>query len=307
VDSANEANAMTDWRSLYPFASHYFEIDSVRMHYIDEGSGLPVLMVHGNPTWSFYWRELVRALRDRYRAIAIDHIGCGLSDKPDASMYAYTLFQRVNDLVRFICQLDLQQITLVAHDWGGAIGLGAALQVSERIARIILLNTGAFPPPFVPKRILLCRTPLLGTFAVRGLNAFARAALWMATEKPERLRGAVSAGYLAPYDSWSHRVAIDRFVKDIPLSRRHLTWQELNRIEGSLPNLSSHPVQMIWGMKDWCFTPYCLERMLKSFPNAEVHRLLDAGHYVMEDAREQVVQLIGAFLARTDVQLLQHG
>jgi len=257
--------------------------------------------VHGNPTWSFYWRELILALRDRYRAIALDHIGCGLSDKPKQKDYPYTLARRIADLVQLIRHLDLQQITLVAHDWGGAIGLGAALEASDRIARIVLLNTGAFPPPFIPKRILLCRTPLLGTLAVRGMNAFARAALWMATEYPQRLRGPIGAGLLAPYGSWADRVAIDAFVKDIPITSRHPTWQVLEKIEAGLPSLSSRPTQMIWGMRDWCFTPQCLARLQKSFPAAEVHSLDDAGHYVMEDARERVISLIDAFLARTSV------
>jgi len=298
---------VTDWHPLYPFESHYFDLGSARLHYVDEGSGHAVLMVHGNPTWSFYWRELVRALRDRYRTIAIDHIGCGLSDKPNQNTYPYTLSQRIDDLVRLVRHLDLQQITLVVHDWGGAIGLGAALEVPDRVARIVLLNTGAFPPPFIPKRILVCRTPFLGTLAIRGLNAFARAALWMATEHPERLRGAISAGLLSPYDDWSHRVAIDAFVKDIPVTRRHPTWQVLEKIEAGLPDLASRPVQMIWGMRDWCFTPACLDRMRKSFPAAEVHPLNDAGHYVMEDARESVISLIGEFLARTDVPLVRYA
>lgn len=297
---------MTPWRSLYPFSSHFLQLGAGRLHYVDEGSGLPVLMVHGNPTWSFYYRQLVIALRDRYRALAVDHLGCGLSDKPHRRAYSYTLSQRIKDLVEVIRRLDLQQITLVAHDWGGAIGLGAALQVPDRIARIVLFNTGAFPPPFIPKRILICKTPLIGTLAIRGLNVFARAALWMATERPERLRGASAAGLLAPYDRWSHRVAIDAFVKDIPRSSRHPSWRVLQEIESGLPQLASRPVQMIWGMRDWCFTPQCLERLRRSFPAAEVHEISDAGHYVMEDADQQVIALVDEFLSRTDVQAMRY-
>ena len=283
-----------DWRRLYPFRSHELALDSLRYHFLDEGTGEPLLMVHGNPTWSFYWRNLVTAFRDRYRVIVPDHIGCGLSDKPQR--YEYTLAQHVRNLVRLVEHLDLSGVTLLAHDWGGAIGLGAALAAPERFARIVLFNTGAFPPPFVPLRIRVCRTPVVGRIAMRGLNLFARAALTMAVEKPERLTPAVRAGLLAPYDNWANRVAIDQFVRDIPFSRRHPTWQTLAEIEAALPTIAPRPVQLIWGMRDWCFTPACLERFAQIFPHAAVHRLADAGHYVIEDAHERIVPLVQAFL-----------
>lgn len=282
------------WRDLYPFTSHQFALGSVRLHYLDEGGGQPLLFVHGNPTWSFYWRNLILGLRGQSRCVAVDHVGCGLSDKPQD--YHYTLAQRIDDLVRLVEHLDLTGATLIAHDWGGAIGLGTVLRLPHRFARIVLFNTGAFPPPFVPWRIAVCRTPLLGTFAMRGLNAFARAALTMAVEKPERMTADVRAGLLAPYDSWTHRVAIDRFVKDIPFSPRHPTWQTLEQIENGLPSLADRPIQLIWGMRDWCFRPECLDRFVEHWPQAEVHRLADCGHYVVEDAHERIVPLIAKFI-----------
>ncbi len=269
-------------------------MDGVRLHYVDAGEGWPLLMVHGNPTWSFYWRRLIQAFERHYRVIAVDHIGCGLSDKPQD--YPYTLPQHINNLVRLVEQLDLQRITLVAHDWGGAIGLGTALRLSERFAGLVLLNTGAFPPPFIPWRIRLCRVPGLGTWAIRRWNLFARAAQWMAVAHPENLTAAVRAGLLAPYDSWDHRVAIDRFVKDIPGSSRHPTWQTLAELERGLGQLADRPVQLIWGMRDWCFRPSCLERFLEIFPGAEAHRLGDASHYVVEDAYERVIAHMSPFL-----------
>lgn len=287
-----------DWRDLYPFCSRYFPIGEHTLHYLDEGVGEPLLMVHGNPTWSFYWRNLIVGLRDQWRAVVPDHIGCGLSDKPQR--YPYCLRQHIENLVLLIEHLDLSSITLLAHDWGGAIGLGAALRVPDRFARLILFNTGAFPPPSIPKRIRLCRTPGLGPVAVRGFNLFARAALTMATAKPERMTAAVRGGLLAPYDSWANRVAIQRFVEDIPRKSSHPTWLELTQIEGGLHRLANRPVQLIWGMQDWCFTPACLERLWCSFPQAEIHQLADAGHYVVEDAHERIVPLIRKFLLTTD-------
>jgi haloalkane dehalogenase len=272
------------------------EIDGQRLHYVDEGAGEPLLFVHGNPTWSFYWRNLILGLRDRYRCVAVDHIGCGLSDKPQK--YEYTLTRRIGDLVDVVQRLDLRGATLVAHDWGGAIGLGAVQQLRERFSRIVLFNTGAFPPPFVPWRIAACRIPVFGTLALRGLNAFSRAALSMAVEKHERMTADVRAGLLAPYDSWQYRVAIDAFVKDIPFSPRYPTWQTLERIEAGLGSLGTMPIQLIWGMRDWCFRPECLERFILHWPQAEVHRLDDCGHYVVEDAHERIVPLMRDFLER---------
>jgi haloalkane dehalogenase len=289
------------WPDLYPFESHFLSLGPHRLHYLDEGVGEPLLFVHGNPTWSFYWRNLILGLRDRHRCLAIDHIGCGLSDKPQD--YNYTLAQRIDDLSKLVERLDLTGITLLAHDWGGAIGLGALLHLEERFARIILFNTGAFPPPFVPWRIAACRTPLLGTLAVRGLNAFARGALTMAVERPERMTADVRAGLLAPYDNWAHRVAVDHFVRDIPFSPRHPTWQTLEQIEAGLASLAHLPIQLIWGMRDWCFRPSCLDRFVQHWPNAEVERLADCGHYVVEDAHERIVPLVRDFLERHAVRL----
>jgi pimeloyl-ACP methyl ester carboxylesterase len=289
----------SDWRALYPFASQFAEIGGQRMHYLDEGRGPTLLLVHGNPTWSFHWRELIVGLRPKHRLVAPDHIGCGLSDKPQS--YNYRLAQHIDNLVQLIETLNLCEITLLAQDWGGAIGLGAALRVPDRFSRFVLFNTAAFRSTRetkIPWRIRICRTLLLGTFAVRGLNAFVRAALRMAVAKRDRLTPAVRAGITAPYDTWAHRVAIDRFVRDIPISRRHPSYATLAEIEHNLSRLADKPFQFIWGMRDWCFTPAFLDRFIGFFPSAEVHRFEDAGHWVVEDAHERIVSLIERFIAR---------
>ena len=291
----DDMTATSDWKPLYPFEPHALTIDGLRYHYVDEGCGEPLLLVHGNPTWSFYWRELIGALRDRYRLIAPDHMGCGLSDKP--ADYSYCLATHTANLRRLISALDLRDITLVAHDWGGAIGLAAAVAEPDRFARLVLLNTAAFRATRIPLRIRLCRTPLLGKIAVQGFNAFARAALWMAVADRGRLSPAAQAGLLAPYDSWAHRTAVYRFVVDIPLSSGHPSYATLEELEAGLPRLAHLPVQLIWGMRDWCFTPWFLERFLDFFPAAEVHRLADVGHYVVEEAQERVVPLVERFLS----------
>ena len=237
-----------DWRSLYPFASHELRIAGERYHYLDEGQGPPLVLVHGNPTWSFYWRALVAAFRGRYRVIAVDHIGCGLSDKPQD--YPYRLAQHAENLNRLVQSLDLNEVTLIAHDWGGAIGVAAALQSPDRFSRIVMMNTAAFRSPYIPWRIRMARTPLLGTLANRGGNAFLRAALKMALERRENMTPAVRAGYLAPYNSWANRVAINRFVKDIPRTPRHPSYATLLQMEHDLPSLADRPWLLVWGMRD---------------------------------------------------------
>ncbi len=287
---------MHDWRSLYPFESHEMLVGGHRYHYLDEGQGPVLLLVHGNPTWSFYWRQMVTALRGKYRLIVPDHIGCGLSEKPAADQYEFRLARRIEDLGQLVGRLGLEAVTLVAHDWGGAIGLGAALAQPERFARFVLLNTAAFRSRRCPWRIRVCRTPLLGRLGVQGLNLFARAAIRMAVRRHERITPAVRAGLLAPYDCWQHRLAIQQFVLDIPLRASHPSYATLARIEAGLARFRSRPVCLIWGMRDWCFTPDFLARFVEFFPQAEVHRLANAGHYVLEDACEEVVPRVEKFL-----------
>jgi len=298
------------WRALYPYDSHFLPVrlskeqqqvwgaETVRQHYLDEGSGAgpTVVCVHGNPTWSFYYRSIVESFRGERRVVAVDHVGCGLSDKP--SSYPYTLAQHTDNLVALIDGLDLQQIVMVVHDWGGAIGLGAALKRLDRMAGLVVLNTGAFPPPYIPLRIAACRIPLLGSFAMKQLNAFARAATVMAIDRLPRLDTAVRDGLLAPYDTAAHRVAIDGFVRDIPMKPTHPTYDVLKRLEGDWPRLEHLPTSLVWGMKDWCFTPECLRRFKAVWPRAQVHELGDVGHYVMEEAAREVCDAVRGVIGR---------
>ncbi len=286
-----------DWRKLYPYSPHHFRLNagdanvataSPRLHYIDEGQGeQTVLCVHGNPTWSFTYRALIEGLRDQARVVAVDNIGCGLSDKPQT--YDYSLSNHIANLTALVEHLDLKRIVLVVHDWGGAIGLGMAVSQAARIERLVLLNTAAFPPPYIPWRIAACRIPLVGNYAMRGLNLFALAALRMTLNRLPRLQPAVAAGLIAPYASWSERIAIARFVQDIPTRRSQATWQLLESIEQQLSQLSDRPARIIWGMRDWCFRPECLEKLSRILPNAKIRRLEDVGHYVMEEAPQEVL------------------
>lgn len=279
----------------FPFASQFVELDGLKYHYVDEGAGETLLLVHGNPTWSFAWRHLIRAFQTGYRVVAVDHIGCGLSDKPQR--YAYRLGQHIDNLSRFVETLNLNRVTLVAHDWGGAIGMGAAARMPERFARFVLLNTAAFRARRIPWRIAVCRIPVLGALAVRGLNLFARGALRMAVAKHERMTPAVRAGYLYPYNNWHNRVAILRFVQDIPRTASHASYATLVDVERGLEQFRDAPVLLVWGDRDWCFDLEFLEEFQRRFPNAESKIVADAGHYVFEDAHEQIIPRIADFLA----------
>jgi haloalkane dehalogenase len=252
-------------------------------------------MLHGNPTWSFTYRHLVKAFAGELRAIAPDHIGCGLSDKPQG--WSYALQDHVDNLERLVLALDLERITLVVHDWGGAIGMGLARAQPERIARLVVLNSAAFLGP-VPWRIRLCRMPVLGEWLVRRANAFAGLAPRMALADPRRLSASARAGLLLPYDSYEHRVGVWSFVRDIPTRPTHRSHATVAAIDASLDVLRARPTCIVWGERDFCFTPRFRAEWQRRFPDAEVHALADVGHYVLEEAPARVEACLRGFFER---------
>ncbi len=281
---------------LYPFSPHTFTTaGGARMSFLDEGprTDSAVLMLHGNPTWSFYYRDLVRALAPTRRCLVPDHVGMGLSEKPEN--YDYSLATRIADVEALIDRLGVKHIDLVVHDWGGAIGCGVAGRRPERVGRIVILNTAAFVSPHLPARIALCKAPLLGPLLVRGANGFAWPATWMAMHR-RRLTTGEKRGYLLPYDSWAHRVAVSAFVQDIPMNATHRSWSTLTAVEANLARLRDKPVMIEWGGRDFCFNDRFLGRWRELLPQATVHRIADAGHYVLDDARDEVLPRIGEFL-----------
>lgn len=274
-------------------------LDGHRLHYLDEGTGHPVVMLHGNPTWSFMYRDLLQAGKAAgFRCIAPDHIGCGLSDKPQN--WSYHLEQHIRNLEQLIDEeLKLPQLDLILHDWGGGIGMGYATRHPEKIRRIVLMNTAAFLSDDCPKRIHLARCPFLGAMLVRGLNAFVELALRMAPAK--KLPDAVKEGYRFPYQSWSERIATQRFAQDIPLRKNHPTWQTLGDIEKKLPLLKDNKILLCWGEQDFCFHTRFFQRWKKEFfPDAESVSFRDASHYLLEDKPEVIVPLILDFLKKED-------
>ena len=263
-----------------------------RLAYLDEGKGPVVVMLHGNPSWSYLYRKVVRQLQGRYRCIVPDHLGCGFSDKPQEA--SYSLDMHIHNLEALLQGLGIDRCALILHDWGGAIGMGWAVRHPAQVAAIVACNTAAFASTRMPWRIAMCRWPIFGPLALRGLNAFAQAAIFMAVSK--KMRPKVAQGFLAPYDSWENRIALLRFVQDIPMNKEHPSWLTLAAIEAGLPLFAATPMLLCWGGADFCFDRHFYDEWRCRFPQAEAHYFTDAGHYLFEDALEDIAPLISRFL-----------
>ncbi|MCE9533681.1 MAG: alpha/beta fold hydrolase [Planctomycetes bacterium] len=283
---------------LYPFQGRYFPRNGIRLHYLDEGNGPPVVMVHGNPTWSFYYRDLIRSLRTHHRCIAPDHIGCGLSDKPSLKEYDYSLSSRIADLDALLDHLGVKQCSLVMHDWGGMIGMAWAVRHPERVSRLVVLNTGAFhlpPDKKLPFTLWLGRNTWLGTLLIRGFNMFCKTAARVGVQR-KPMPAAVRAEFLRPYDSWKNRIAVSKFVQTIPLKPADPGYEIVSEVEQGLERLKNVPMLLAWGMRDFVFDHHFLAEWQRRFPEAKVLKFEDAGHYILEDASEELIPKIGAFL-----------
>ncbi len=280
-------------KNEYPFASNTLALKSGHnLNYVDEGNkDAPVIiMLHGNPTWSFYYRNLVKTLKSDYRVIVPDHIGCGLSDKPQD--YSYRLEDHISNVLELISNLGLTKYSLVVHDWGGAIGFGVATRNPKAVEKIAALNTGAFRSQEIPSSISICRLPFIGEKIVRHFNGFAFPATFMAVKKP--LSKEVKAGFLLPYNNYKNRIATAKFVLDIPLEEDHPSYQTLKNVEEGLVNIKC-PIKLFWGEKDFCFTMNFHNRFKDFFPKAESKTYPYAGHYVLEDAKDEILGDIQTF------------
>jgi len=285
-------------RHLYPFNKNWLDSDGLKLHYLDEGRGEVVVALHGNPSWSFYYRDLVRDLRNDHRVVVPDHIGCGLSDKPGDDEYEYSLARRIQDFGRLMDELELTDINLVVHDWGGMIGMAWAVRHPDRVKRLVILNTAAFHLPkskALPWQLRLVRDTPFGALMVRGLNAFSRGAASVAVTR-KKLAKEIRDAYCAPYDSWNDRIATLRFVQDIPLKPGDRGYDIVKDTAARLELFRDRPVLICWGDKDFVFDRHFLAEWEEVYPHAEVHRFPDCGHYILEDASEEIIPLIRAFL-----------
>lgn len=285
--------------TLFPFKRNYLDRNGLQYHYLNEGEGEPVVMVHGNPSWSFYYRNLVKALSENHQCIVPDHIGCGLSDKPGDDDYEYTLKTRIDDLEALLESLQItENITFVVHDWGGMIGMGYAARYPERIKRLVILNTGAFHLPQskpLPISLWICRNTLLGTLLVRGLNAFSSVASYVGVKR-KAMSKEVRQAYVMPFNSWKNRISTLRFVQDIPLYKSDKNYQLVSDIDASLEKFQQVPTLICWGLKDFVFDKHFLAVWKEKMPHAQVHKFDNCGHYILEDASDEVIPLIKQFM-----------
>lgn len=295
-----------DWTfgGLWPYAPRWFQTADGRLHYIDEGppEGRPVVLLHGNPTWGFLYRSFVGPLTDAgYRVIVPDCLGFGRSEKPPRPDL-YRIAAHARRLEELLESLDLREATVVPQDWGGPIGLSWAVAHPERVARLFILNTIGHRPPGevpLPLPLRLFRTPGVGEVMVKGLGLFHRVFLFRAgVVHHERLTPEVKRAYLVPHPNWSSRTAVLVFPREIPAGPQGPVSDLLGGIEAGLErHFRGKPVKIVWAMKDIAFTPEVLEQLwLKTFPDAPVTRLEDAGHYLQEDAHERIVPELLGFL-----------
>lgn len=297
-----------DWTfgGSWPYPPRWFDTADGRMHYVDEGprDGRPVVMVHGNPTWAYLYRNFIPALvAGGHRAIAIDHLGFGRSDKPDRPEL-YRIERHCRRMEALLESLELSDATVVPQDWGGPIGLYWASRHPDRVARLFILNTFAHRPPAdvpLPLPLRLFRLPGVGEAMVKGLDLFKRVFLFRAgVVHRERMSPQVRDAYRAPHPNWSSRTPILVFPREIPSGPRGPVADLAAEIEQGLERgFRDKPVRIFWAMKDIAFSSAMLDQMwLRTFPGAEVTRLEDAGHYLQEDAHEHIVPALVEFVSR---------
>jgi haloalkane dehalogenase len=280
-------------RAGYPFTSRFLELPAGRVHYVDEGAGEPVLFVHGTPTWSYEWRHLIPALAPRWRCVAPDLLGFGLSDRPPR--FAYTPEAHAEALAAFVERLGLEGFTLVVHDYGGPIGLPLCLDRPERVRRLVLLNTWMWPldddPPL--RRGGRLAASGLGRLLYRRCNASLRLIMPHAYGDRRKLTPAIHRQYLAPFTT--------------PDDRERVLWTLARALLGSSAyyadlwrrreRLRGRPVLVVWGLRDPAFRLRHLEQWTALFgPGARVTRLPSAGHWPHEEEAEAVRHELRAFL-----------
>jgi cis-3-alkyl-4-acyloxetan-2-one decarboxylase len=281
-----------DFEGTFPFEARYIEAGDVRLHYVDEGprDGEPLLFVHGNPTWSYLWRKPIAELsQNGRRCVAFDHMGFGRSEKP-AQLGRYTLQAHVDNACALIDQLDLRDVTLVAHDWGGPVGLGAMLERPERLRAAVLMNTWAWElPSFVPSFIREFRTEGLGEILVLGGNLFVESIPGgMARRDADPV---MMDAYRAPFPDYWSRLAMLAAQRDIPFTERDRSAALMGSIHERLQDLDT-PVTLVWGMRDRVFQPVFMEQWRELFPDARVVELQDAAHFVPEDRPDAVIDAL---------------
>lgn len=279
-------------KRVLPFESRYTEIEGYEMHYLDEGEGPVVVLLHGNPTWSFMFRALIASLRDSFRVIAPDYLGLGLSEHPREKKFR--AIDRTGHLQKLLSSLSVEKFSLVMHDWGGSIGSMLAARDPSRVEKLVYLNTTLTEIESLPEIIKRATTPVVGKILTKYSTSFLRLLTEMGVAR--RLPAEVRHAYLLPYQSAADRQAIWDFVADIPFGSDHPSHGDLVLLGEKLPLLAAKPVQIVWGLKDPCFHREMLSKVARHFPGARVCELPEASHLVLEDAPDKACAVIKDFL-----------
>lgn len=273
---------------LFPFESRWFESSAGRVHYIDEGSGAPLLFLHGNPTWSFLYRGIVIRLRDRFRCVAVDYPGFGLSEHPDH--YGYTPAEHADVVGELVDDLGLDGTTVMGQDWGGPIGMRVAADRPERIRALVMGNTWYWPAEALHMKAF---SGLMSTGIVQGLilrrNLFVERIMPLGVE--HELASEVMDHYRGPLPDPASRAGVAELPRQITRSAGWLSTLAVDVLD----TLADRPVLLTWGMGDFAFTPSFIDRFRADFLDVRI-RHLDAKHYIQEDAPGEIAGAIRDFL-----------
>lgn len=276
-------------RELFPYTSRFFSVGKHRLHYVDEGQGPVLLLMHACPLWAFSFREVIRTFSSDYRVIALDQMGFGLSDKP--ADFDYRLEMHADHLEMFVHSLGLTDITLIMHGRGSTIGMAYAVRNPDNIRAFVTLNAMGFTGFFLPLRLQVCRLPWLGAKIVLGLD--------LLTREFRRYPEAVRDAYSLPFPDRASKISLVRFIEDIPCVPEDDSAQSMLEVETSLWMLREKPASIIWAGKDWLYTKRSFRAWTKYFPEAEVHMIENAGRYIQEDAPDELISLLRDFLEKT--------
>ncbi|MHA1229562.1 MAG: alpha/beta fold hydrolase [Candidatus Helarchaeota archaeon] len=281
----------------FPFKPNYLVINGFNMHYVDEGSGEPIVLIHGEPTWGYLYRKFIPILAESNRVIVPDHMGFGKSDVPLDK--PYTLAQHIDNLTKLLLNLKLKDITIVVQDWGGPIGFGFAVNNPDLIKRIVIMNTSV---GVAKENRRLWYEPMVenGTYdqLMGNMKIFIPQMMFGTFVKKfsREEKKIMKKAYTAPFPSEEYCIGAKAFPKDIPKGKTHPSSKIMQEIRDKLPLLSNKPKILIWGMKDIIFPPKIIEIWQKIYPDIKVFKIQNAGHYLQEDAPEQIIPIIKKFV-----------
>lgn len=285
------------FRGTFPFTPRYREVNGFRMHYVDEGRGEPIVLMHGDPTWGYLYRYFIPPFSSNMRCIVPDCIGMGKSESP-ADVGPLRLRDHVSNLESLLLSLDLRELTLMLHDWGGPVGLGYAIRHPDRIKRLILMNTWAFarwPGDTLPRLLTLIRSKRGEKFVLEK-NGYLETVISDIAQTSRGNPESLKEAYHAPFPTPDSRRPLLWWTRDISVDEGDSSFEEFHRIENSLTSFREVPILLLWGMKDQVVPPSVLLRWQNIYPGAETHMLADAGHFLQEDAPYELIELVSRFI-----------